>query len=235
MPGKGCLIMKYYGYVITKIKLVSKISPNVVTMIVSIVAAYFTYTIEKQQSDISKLQYSPIFVIQKSLDYDEHTKKYNTERLSIINEGSPILNFSKKIESFIIAKKTTNAGVKKIYIPVVYFLIGFTSNGGKGKLAELLDENNNSYAFNLSNELNEFSLASKDELISIKIVSTVELTYTQVDGETKKSFYIDESITTEGEYEKFNKNGLNIPKVNINNVSLDYITKLIDSTPYVEN
>ncbi|HED3297731.1 hypothetical protein GHT46_07420 [Citrobacter freundii] len=196
-------------------------------IIISICAMYLSYKIGDNQNQISKLNYSPVFIFQKSLEYDDNLHIYHTERLSITNEGYPIQNFDKNIKTYILVKKTTNQTSNEILVPISYYWVSYTANGGKGKLSELSGKNNNSHAFNLSQQVVELNNKNKDEIVSIDIITTATLKYTEADESTKELYYINERLTTKDEVAALENKKINRLPLNIENLKLETLLNLM--------
>lgn len=196
-------------------------------IIISICAIYLSYKIGDNQNKISKLNYSPVFIFQKSLEYDANLNIYHTERLSITNEGYPIQNFDKNIKTYILVKKTTNQTSNDILVPVSYYWVNYTANGGKGKLSELYGNNNNSHAFKLSQQVVELNNKNKDEIVSVDIITSATLKYTEADESVKELYYINERLTTKDEITALEKKKINRPPLNIENLKLETLLSLM--------
>lgn len=196
-------------------------------IIISICAIYLSYKIGDNQNKISKLNYSPVFIFQKSLEYDANLNIYHTERLSITNEGYPIQNFEKNIKTYILVKKTINQTSNKILVPVSYYWVNYTANGGKGKLSELYGKNNNSHAFELSQQVVELNNKNKDEIVSVDIITTATLKYTEADESVKELYYINERLTTKDEITALEKKKINRPPLSIENLKLETLLNLM--------
>lgn len=196
-------------------------------IIISICAVYLSYKIGDNQNQISKLNYSPVFIFQKSLEYDDNLHIYHTERLSITNEGYPIQNFDKNIKTYILVKKTTHQTSNEILVPVSYYWVSYTANGGKGKLSELYGKNNNSHAFNLSQQVVELNNKNKDEIVSVDIITTATLKYTEADESVKELYYINERLATKDEITALEKKKINRLPLNIENLKLETLLNLM--------
>lgn len=190
-------------------------------IITSLATCYLTYQIGDNQNKISKLEFAPIFILKKSLEYDEKSKTYHTERLTISNEGYPIQNFERDVKTFLLLKKTTNTDSIEVLIPIIYFWVGYKANGGKGILSEMYGKDNNTNEFNLSNQVTELNKKNKDEIISMKIISTVKISYVEADGERKESYYKNEQLTTKDEVMKLENETLKKSKIDIENIKID--------------
>ncbi|ANI82942.2 hypothetical protein [Kosakonia oryzae] len=201
---------------------------GIVPIFISLATAYLTYTLSVKQTMISKLEYAPIFILKNSFDYDEQNKIYHTERLSVYNEGYPIQNFKKEAKSYVTLTYSTNKDKRQIVVPLSYYWVNYTATGGKGKLTELVGLNNNSHAFNLSNEALDYNAQHPDVIVLIDISTTLELSYTEVDGEVKKAFYVNRELTSENEFRKLGNEALKIPPFNIETVKLDDLLSLLN-------
>lgn len=200
----------------------------VIPIIISLCTAYLTYVIGDNQSKISKLEYAPIFIFQKSLEYDEDLKIYHTERLTISNEGYPIQNFDEVIHTYLLVKQFTDRETKEKLIPINYFWIGYTANGGKGKLSELFGKNNNSYYFDLSREVIEFNQKNRENSIDISLINTAKLSYVEADGSIKESYYKDEKLTTKDDVMALEGKAIKIFPKDIQNFKLDDLLELLN-------
>lgn len=205
-----------------------KKTTTVIPIIISLCTMYLSYVISDNQSKISKLEYAPIFIFQKSLEYDEVLKTYHTERLTISNEGYPIQNFDKVIHTFLLAKLSTDRETKEKLIPINYFFISYTANGGKGKLSELRGKNNNSYYFDLSQEIIKFNQKNRESIINISLINTAKLSYAEADGSIKESYYKDEKLTTKDDVMALEEKAIEIFPKDIQNFKLDDLLELLN-------
>lgn len=205
-----------------------KKTATIIPIVISLSTAYLTYMIGDNQSKISKLEYAPIFIFKKSLEYDENLKIYHTERLTISNEGYPIQNFDKVIHTFLLVKQYTDQEIKEKIIPINYFWIGYTANGGKGKLSELFGKNNNSHFFELSQEIIEFNQNNRDKTINISLINTAKLIYIEADGSIKESYYKDEKLTTKDDIMALEEESIKTFPKETQNLNLSNLLKLLN-------
>ncbi|HGW3732856.1 TPA: hypothetical protein ACNH31_004500 [Citrobacter freundii] len=200
----------------------------VIPIIISLCTAYLSYVIADNQSKISKLEYTPIFIFQKSLEYDEVLKIYHTERLTISNEGYPIQNFDKVIHTFLLVEQYTERERKEILIPINYFWVSYTANGGKGKLSDLFGKNNNSHYFDLTREIIEYNEKNREKTIITSLINTAKLSYVEADGSIKESYYKDEKLTTKDDVMVLEGKSINMSPKDIGSFKIDDLLELLN-------
>ncbi len=169
---------------------------SITSLLISITTIYLTYTIGSTQNKITKLEYSPIFVLQDEYIYDEAMQKNVTEKITIINEGYPINNFEEKTNNFILATLYDKSGKEEIIIPVIYYGISFNTSGGKEKLSTLMNPNNNLNFFNLYNSALELKGADGESILSLKLITVIKIDYLDPLDGVKTAYFIDNKAST---------------------------------------
>ncbi len=158
--------------------------------------AYFAYSIGSEQVRTAKIQYSPIFVFKKEYIKDKAKDVYDTEYLSIENQGYPILTFKAVLDTVLTLKLTDYRGKtpsKVMYYPIGYFDGQSSSSGGKGQLSMFIGNNNLWLMSDFQNEVSSFNEKNNGKKIINYVTNTiVKISYMEVNEERHDKYFIDE-------------------------------------------
>lgn len=164
------------------------------------VTAYFAYSIGNEQVRAAKIQYAPIFVFKKEYTKDNVKDVYNTEYLSIENQGYPILTFNAVLDTILTLKLTEykkKTPQKILYYPTSYFDGQSSSSGGKGELSMFIGTNNLWLMSDFEKEVSLFNEKNNGEKIVNYATNTiVKISYIDASDEHHEKYFLDEKPVT---------------------------------------
>ena len=125
-------------------KIISKfnIIATCAQILLALATIYFTYTISEKQNRISKLEYSPLFVLEKDQLYTKDFIPTGTDEIKITNEGYAVNNYSSDVDSILTIYYSFNHQSKSLIYNLDYFSVMSHKSGGKGEMTSGIGEKN---------------------------------------------------------------------------------------------
>ncbi|WP_320719604.1 hypothetical protein [Enterobacter sp. 296B2] len=122
-------------------KITSFISPTI-QFILALATFILSVTFSLEQNRISKLQYSPLFILSINQLFGKDYSPTQSEKFDIFNEGYSINNHDYKLHSIMnVAYTLSNKSYeKKFYVD--YFSVQSKKSGGKDRMSGGIGENN---------------------------------------------------------------------------------------------
>ena len=90
-----------------KNKIISYISPTI-QFILAVTTLLLTLTLSREQNKISKLEYSPVFILSIDQLFRKDYTPTHSEKFDILNEGYSVNNYDYNLHSIMNIKYTLN-------------------------------------------------------------------------------------------------------------------------------
>lgn len=183
-------------------KIPSFIAPTI-QFILALSTFILSVTFSLEQNRISKLQYSPLFI----LSIDQLFRKYYTptqsERFDIFNEGYSINNYNYLLHSIMDVAYTLNnkSYVKKFYVD--YFSVQSKKSGGKDRMSGGIGENNILLFSNLKKEIIKKLNNTGINIINIELHHYSETGYSDTELKANHVYFADSERITKDVYENY--------------------------------
>lgn len=204
------------------------------TLISSAATVYLAKSIGDQQVQAQKIQFAPIFTFNKK--YDIENGIYETEYLTIENQGYPVLNFDAELDTVIQLKRTVyqpKIVEQKVSLPIDYFSGKSGSNGGKGELTMFIGFKNLSFGKKIQDDIIDYNHShSPNEIINYETHTIVKITYVDAIDEHHTKYFVDQKITTKEVYDIIKGPIANIPDLDKEELKMPSIIKRLERNTF---
>jgi hypothetical protein len=149
--------------------------------IMALVVSITQVAISKSELEIHKNELLPIFRVDYNYLKPDTIEYYDTQVLTISNEGKPIKSFKYDINTYYRFEISTRNSQTEILIPVQgFYFARFNTNNSTGKLLEAFGKGNNKIYHQLY--LDCMSLTKNDTYVFIDLVSVFKLSYIDINN-----------------------------------------------------
>ena len=183
-------------------KITSFIAPTI-QFILALATFILSVTFSLEQNRISKLQYSPLFILSINQLFGKDYTPTQSEKFDIFNEGYSINNYNYKLHSIMnVAYILNNKSYeKKFYVD--YFSVQSKKSGGKDRMSGGIGENNILLFRKLKKQIIK-NLNDKDiNLINIELHHYSEISYSDTELKGNYVYFADSERVTKDIYENY--------------------------------
>ncbi|EPF0314035.1 hypothetical protein [Enterobacter chuandaensis] len=183
-------------------KITSFIAPTI-QFILALATFILSVTFSLEQNRISKLQYSPLFILSINQLFGKDYTPTQSEKFDIFNEGYSINNYNYKLHSIMNVAYTLNnkSYEKKFYVD--YFSVQSKKSGGKDRMSGGIGENNILLFRKLKKQIIK-NLNDKDiNLINIELHHYSEISYSDTELKGNYVYFADSERVTKDIYENY--------------------------------
>lgn len=187
-------------WLVQKVKSIS--ISSIIQLVLSITTLFLSYNIGKEQSLISRLQYSPVFILSIEQLVRKDFSPTQTERFDINNEGYPVNNYDSDMNSVMDVSYYLNDKFYQKKFRVDYFSVQSRKSGGKGRMSGGLGEDNILMFSNLKRELKEKLIIKGARSISISFLHLTKVSYSDTEQIQREMYFLDSGVVSRKDYIK---------------------------------
>lgn len=161
-----------------------------------------TLTLSREQNKISKLEYSPVFILSIDQLFRKDYTPTHSEKFDILNEGYSVNNYDYNLHSIMNIKYTLNnrSYEKKFFVD--YFSVQSKKSGGKDRMSGGIGEDN----IMMFRELTQSIIKSLNKkgitLLNIELHHHTKISYSDTDLNDNFVYFTDSKRVKEDEYKK---------------------------------
>ncbi|NIH43403.1 hypothetical protein HBM95_10715 [Enterobacter asburiae] len=183
-------------------KITSFISPTI-QFILAFATFILSVTFSLEQNRISKLQYSPLFILSINQLFGKDYTPTQSEKFDIFNEGYSINNYNYKLHSIMNVAYTLNnkSYEKKFYVD--YFSVQSKKSGGKDRMSGGIGENNILLFSNLKKQIIKNVNDKGINLINIELHHYSEISYSDTELKGNYVYFADSERVTKDIYDNY--------------------------------
>ncbi|EMN1408269.1 hypothetical protein ROS59_000221 [Enterobacter cloacae] len=183
-------------------KITSFISPTI-QFILAFATFILSVTFSLEQNRISKLQYSPLFILSINQLFGKDYTPTQSEKFDIFNEGYSINNYNYKLHSIMNVAYTLNnkSYEKKFYVD--YFSVQSKKSGGKDRMSGGIGENNILLFSNLKKQIIKNFNDKGINLINIELHHYSEISYSDTELKGNYVYFADSERVTKDIYDNY--------------------------------
>ncbi|WP_395312790.1 hypothetical protein V1603_14030 [Enterobacter sp. ECC-219] len=183
-------------------KITSFISPTI-QFILAFATFILSVTFSLEQNRISKLQYSPLFILSINQLFGKDYTPTQSEKFDIFNEGYSINNYNYKLHSIMNVAYTLNnkSYEKKFYVD--YFSVQSKKSGGKDRMSGGIGENNILLFSNLKRQIIKNFNDKGINLINIELHHYSEISYSDTELKGNYVYFADSERVTKDIYDNY--------------------------------
>jgi hypothetical protein len=171
-------------------------------ILLALATIYFTYTISEKQNGISKLEYSPLFVLDKDQVFTKDFIPTGTDKISITNEGYAVNNYSSDVDSILTIHYSFNHQPNVLIYNLEYFSVMSHKSGGKGEMTGGIGEDNIKKLFGVIEKTKSILDSYHPDYISFELKHIAKVTYTNIEMEEGNAYFSDAKVVTQEDYAK---------------------------------
>lgn len=186
----------------SRFKIPSFIAPTI-QFILALATFILSVTFSLEQNRISKLQYSPVFILNIEQLYRKDYTPTQSEKFDIFNEGYSINNYNYKLHSIMNVEYTLNnkSYEKKFYVD--YFSVKSKKSGGKDRMSGGIGENNILLFSNLKKEIIKNLNDKGINLINIELNHYSDISYSDTELNENHVYFADSERIAKDIYESY--------------------------------
>ncbi len=186
----------------SEFKTPSFIAPTI-QFILALATFILSVTFSLEQNRISKLQYSPLFILSIDQLFRKDYTPTQSEKFDIFNEGYSINNYNYQLHSIMDVAYTLNnkSYVKKFYVD--YFSVQSKKSGGKDRMSGGIGENNILLFGNLKKEFIKKLNNTGINIINIELHHYSEIGYSDTELKVNHVYFADSERITKDVYENY--------------------------------
>ncbi|MGM8752715.1 hypothetical protein ACS6JK_03765 [Enterobacter chuandaensis] len=183
-------------------KITSFISPTI-QFILAFATFILSVTFSLEQNRISKLQYSPLFILSINQLFGKDYTPTQSEKFDIFNEGYSINNYNYKLHSIMNVAYTLNnkSYEKKFYVD--YFSVQSKKSGGKDRMSGGIGEYNILLFSNLKKQIIKNFNDKGINLINIELHHYSEISYSDTELKGNYVYFADSERVTKDIYDNY--------------------------------
>jgi len=196
-------------------------------ILLALATIYFTYTISEKQNRISKLEYSPLFVLDKEQLYTKDFMPTGTDKISITNEGYAVNNYSSDVDTILTIYYSFNHQSKALIYNLDYFSVMSHKSGGKGKMTSGIGENNIKKLIDIKTKTKGILDNYHPDYINFELKHIAKVAYTNIEMEEGYTYFSDSNVVNQENYEKLKQTIKNKELISFEQLQPENIAKII--------
>ncbi|WP_449632547.1 hypothetical protein [Rahnella aceris] len=196
-------------------------------ILLALATIYFTYTISEKQNRISKLEYSPLFVLDKNQLYTKDYIPTGSEVIKITNEGYAVNNYSSQVDSMLTIYYSFKHESKALIYHLDYFSVMSHKSGGKGEMTSGIGEYNIKKIIEIKTKTREILDNYHPDYIYFELKHIAKVTYTNIELEEGNAYFSDANVVTKEEYAKLEQAIKNREVISFGQLQPDALAKVI--------
>ncbi len=200
------------------------IAASLIIGIAALMVSYASYTISKNQLELSELSYQPKFNISTAVVFDQKKQKYTEQVLEVHSSGGRPANLTYKVKSFLVLNDFDGVLEDPTYVPIYgYFPAKIDHQVVEGKLSTFRGHENNQLFHDLYVEFMSEKLEKKYGFVDLNVVHVVVIQYSDIDGENHTQYFKDRNLAAESEISHLLKLHDSIGVLDIGNLDADAV------------
>lgn len=204
---------------------------NIVATLAQILLAlatiYFTYTISEKQNRISKLEYSPLFVLDKDQLYTKDFIPTGSDKIKITNEGYAVNNYSSDVDSILTIYYSFNHQSKTLIYNLDYFSVMSHKSGGKGEMTSGIGESNIRKLLDIKTKTKSILDNHHPDYINFELKHIAKVTYTNIEMEEGYAYFSDANVVSQEDYDKLKQTIKNKDEISFGQLQPENLAKII--------
>lgn len=171
-------------------------------ILLALATIYFTYTISEKQNRISKLEYSPLFVLDKDQLYTKDFIPTGSDKIKITNEGYAVNNYSSDVDSILTIYYSFNHQSKTLIYNLDYFSVMSHKSGGKGEMTSGIGEYNIRKLLDIKTKTKSILDNRHPDYINFELKHIAKVNYTNIEMEEGHAYFSDANVVSQEDYDK---------------------------------
>lgn len=188
---------------------------------------YFTYTISERQNRISKLEYSPLFVLDNDQLYTQDFIPTGSDRIKITNEGYAVNNYSSDVDSILTIYYSFNHQSKILIYKLDYFSVMSHKSGGKGEMTSGIGEYNIRKLLDIKTKTKSILDNHHPDYINFELKHIAKITYTNIEMEEGHAYFSDADVVSQEDYDKLKQTIKNKEEISFGQLQPENLAKTI--------
>ncbi|WP_262260111.1 hypothetical protein [Serratia proteamaculans] len=196
-------------------------------ILLALATIYFTYTISERQNRISKLEYSPLFVLDKDQLYTQDFIPTGSDKIKITNEGYAVNNYSSDVDSILTIYYSFNHRSKTLIYKLDYFSVMSHKSGGKGEMTSGIGEYNIRKLLDIKTKTKSILDNHHPDYINFELKHIAKITYTNIEMEEGHAYFSDVDVVSQEDYDKLKQTIKNKEEISFGQLQPENLAKTI--------